>query len=91
MAEKIDYEKIALDFALDINRRIKTSFDKVRYVGQKDGYKYYNFYDSSMIGKTFYGFMYSYVKIDKQGNLTHVSDFYETAWARKQNIKLNHL
>lgn len=91
MAEKIDYEKIALDFAHSVNKELGTSFDKVRYAGEQNGYKYYQFYDSSLLGKKFYGFMYCYVKIDKQGNLTHISDFYETAWAREQNIKLNHL
>lgn len=79
----IDFDKGALEYAK------KRGYDTIRPAGEKNGYRYYHYYNLATLGHKL-GLPHI-LKIDALGRIVSVDNFTEIMWAREQIIRLNNL
>ncbi len=79
----IDFDKVALEYAK------KRGYDTIRPAGEKNGYRYYHYYNLSTLGHKL-GLPLIF-KINNSGKIIRVFEFPEIMWAREQIIRLNNL
>ena len=79
----IDFDKIALEYAK------QQGYDTIRNAGEKDGYKYFHYYNLATLGHKL-GLLHI-LKIDDLGRIIPVDNFTEIMWASHQEVLLNNL
>lgn len=62
-------------------------FDTVRYAGMSDGFEYYHYFDSRLVGMKLG--MPLFVKIGRNGKPVQVTDFTEINLAVQREVALN--
>ena len=79
----INFDKIALEYAK------QQGYDTIRNAGEKDGYKYFHYYNLATLGHKL-GLPHI-LKIDDLGRIIPVDNFTEIMWASHQEVLLNNL
>ena len=67
----------------------RQGYDTIRNAGEKEGYKYYHYYNLATLGHKL-GLPHI-LKIDGLGRIVSVDNFTEIIWASHQEVLLNNL